>query len=159
MSKLTDKQIAEVLKRHTEWLLDLSYADLSSAKLRGANLRGADLSGADLRYANLRGADLSGADLSDADLSGADLRGTACCFAKAGEYEIWTTPTHTRIGCQYHPNDYWVSLSFGQAEMMDSCSRDWWRIYRDIVLAMIRSSQQQAFETDAKRRNHEQVRR
>ena len=68
---MTHEQIAEVLKLHKKWLLDL--ADGVCADLRYADLRCAELSDADLRNANLRGAELIGADLSDADLSNANL--------------------------------------------------------------------------------------
>ena len=85
---MTSEQIADVLKKHADWLAGkpegtrayLSRANLSDADLSGADLSRADLSRAYLSRANLSGADLSGANLSyahlfDADLSGADLSG------------------------------------------------------------------------------------
>ena len=85
---MTSEQIADVLKKHADWLAgkpegtraNLSRANLSDADLSGADLSRADLSRAYLSRANLSGADLSGANLSyahlsDADLSGADLSG------------------------------------------------------------------------------------
>lgn len=163
LREITPNKLAATLESHAKWLRDrsgeradfsganLRSADLGRADLRWANLRSADLRSADLSSASLRWANLSGAILSGANLSGANLSQTACNFAKLGQYEIWTSPTHTRIGCRFHPNDYWIALSFRQAAAMDSGARDWWRVYRDVVLSMIRSSQQQAFEMAAHR--------
>jgi hypothetical protein len=76
--KITEIELAEILKRHRAWVNDDpdgERADLTSANLSGAALTGADLYDADLRDANLQYADMSDADMSDADLSDADLSG------------------------------------------------------------------------------------
>ena len=82
MKTYTEKELAEILRKHQAWLnneedgerADLRDANLSDANLSFADLRDANLSFADLRDANLSGANLSFADLSDANLSFADLR-------------------------------------------------------------------------------------
>ena len=66
LRKITKEELTEILKKHVEWLKDISNglrANLSDADLRGANLRGANLRCANLRGANLRGANLIGANL------------------------------------------------------------------------------------------------
>jgi uncharacterized protein YjbI with pentapeptide repeats len=97
--KPSPAELAEILKKHDEWLKDggrdnpklandprranLCAEDLSGADLSGADLRNADLSGADLDYADLSGTDLSDAHLEGAHL-GADLRGAHLDFAHLG---------------------------------------------------------------------------
>ena len=174
----TADELAEVLRKHASYLrgdgggvrADLRWADLSSANLSHADLRSANLSHANLRladlsyadlghadlsYADLRLADLSYADLGHADLSYADLRranlaGTGSCFAKLGEYEVWVLPTHTRIGCQYLPNEDWIGLTSDSADSMAEGARDWWEMYRDTVLSLIRVAERQRLSTDSK---------
>ena len=112
---------------------NLSGADLSGANLSGANLIGADLIGADLSRANLSGADLSGANLSRADLSGADLSGADLIGADLSRadllsvsaslvtngYDVFATPTHLKIGCQFHSWSDWMGFDDRKIEKMD----------------------------------------
>lgn len=100
-TKLTIKELKEMLKLHELWLqnnkkgeklnlsykdlrkpsiikllktTNLSYADLSYTNLNGTNLSYTNLSSANLSNANLNNIDLSNANLSFADLSWANLR-------------------------------------------------------------------------------------
>lgn len=78
---MTQKEINEILQKHSEWLInpnngaraDLREANLSNADLEWANLREANLKEANLKGANLKGANLRGANLKRANLEGADL--------------------------------------------------------------------------------------
>src|SRR5208337_424654 len=102
MTKMTKKELKQILEVHAKWVkgesgsrailskMDLYGANLSGAKLSGAILYGANLSEANLRGANLSRADLSGANLSGADLSkailyGADLSGADLSRADLSE--------------------------------------------------------------------------
>ena len=66
LRKITKEELTEILKKHVEWLKDISNG--LRADLSGANLSRADLSGADLLCANLIGANLSRANLLCANL-------------------------------------------------------------------------------------------
>jgi len=124
----------------------LRDADLSDTYLSGADLRDADLRDADLSDADLRDADLSGADLRDADLSGADLRDadlSGAYLSGAGLYlqtEIWNilvTPTHIRIGCEFHTIEEWFRFDDEKIGNMDSKALDWWTKWKPILELMI----------------------
>ena len=140
---------ANLREANLRWA-DLHEANLRWADLREANLREADLHGANLREANLRWADLHGADLHEADLREANLHGTGCLHARFGGYDVWVSPTHTRVGCQFHANEAWLGLSFDSAEKMADGAREWWRLYRGCVFAMIESAQRQDWPVDRK---------
>jgi len=81
--------------------------DLSSADLREAYLREADLTGA-----NLYKADLTGADLYKANLIGANLinvKGKNIITYSRGQHQLTYVDGDVRIGCQYHPLNYWIT--------------------------------------------------
>jgi hypothetical protein len=131
----------------------ITVTDLNGEDLRGADLRGADLSGANLRGANLRGANLNGAELSRADLRGAELseaslRGTgmdgadlseADVFSVAaseatGNYMIFMTNTHLKIGCEFHTITDWIGFDESAISKMDGeRAIEFWRIWKPIL--------------------------
>ena len=120
---------------------DLRDADLSGADLRYANLRDADLEGAylrdaDLSDADLRDADLSGADLRDADLSGAYLSG-AGLYLQTEIWNILVTPTHIRIGCEFHTIEEWFRFDDEKIRNMNRKALDWWTKWKPILELMI----------------------
>ena len=137
-----------ILKAATE-VVDLRGADLSGTNLSGTNLSWADLRGADLRGANLsdadlRGADLRGANLSDADLRGANLSGTNLRGAnlkvyQAGEWISYITPSHIRIGCQFHETKKWREFSDSEIDAMNRNALAYWKENKAIVLSIAES--------------------
>ena len=137
---------------------DLSEADLRGADLSEADLRGADLRGANLRWANLREADLSEADLRVADLSEADLSGANLRWANLRgadidgdkitnnpivitglQWWILITDNYLRIGCQRHSHAKWAEMSNDDINAMDSSALDFWKQWRDSLLAMCKA--------------------
>ena len=113
---------------------DLSGADLSGADLRWADLSGANLSDASLSDANLRWADLSGANLSDANLRGANLK-----VYQAGEWISYITPSHIRIGCQFHATKKWREFSDSEIDAMHRNALAYWKENKAIVLSIAES--------------------
>ena len=118
---------------------DLSGTNLSWADLRGADLRGADLSWADLRGADLRGANLSDADLRGANLSGTNLRGANLKVYQAGEWISYITPSHIRIGCQFHETKKWREFSDSEIDAMNRNALAYWKENKAIVLSIAES--------------------
>ena len=106
------------------------------ANLHGANLHGAYLYGANLRRADLHGANLHGADLYGADLP-PNYRIASLSF---GGWSITATPTETRIGCERHPNEAWLSWGPYAPEIaaMHPNAVAWWTRHREAVCAVIR---------------------
>jgi Pentapeptide repeats (8 copies) len=135
--KPSPDELANILKKHAEWLKDggrqdpklandprranLCGADLKGADLKGANLSGADLSGAHLRSAYLGGASLSvargehlmGADLSGANLGGAHLGGAQVSKAKLAGVDL-TGATYAPVS---EPPDPYVAGIKGLATL------------------------------------------
>ena len=133
------------------------------ANLRGANLRGADLSGANLRGANLHGADLDCADLSGANLYFADLRGANLYCANLdcanlrgadldGEkltksplvitglrYWCLISDGYMRLGCKRFTHEEWAEFSDDEIEKMDSCALEFWKQWKESLLAMCKA--------------------
>ena len=100
-------------------------------KNRGANLRGAYLEGA-----NLEGANLIGANLEDANLRGANLRG-AGLYIQTETWQVVTTPTHIKIGCQFHTKEEWFMFDDEKIGNMDSKALDWWTKWKPILELML----------------------
>jgi uncharacterized protein YjbI with pentapeptide repeats len=126
---------------------DLCGADLSSAYLCSANLSGADLCSANLSGANLCGADLSGANLSSAYLSGAKYGDCVPMenepYQLSGEYySVLILDTHIKIGCKLHSHFEWSNFNDEQIQNMDRNSLSWWKINREIILALSLHHQQ-----------------
>ena len=132
---------------------NLRGAYLVGADLSGANLGGANLGGADLRGSEFRGADLSGAYLSGADLSGAEFRGAnygngipmtleplqIVGLSKEG-WQILIFDCHMKIGCELHSLHEWMNFDDGAINSMDRGALKFWRRYKDVIFAIIRSS-------------------
>ena len=166
---MIERELQDIRNRHEKYLAgeeggekaDLRYANLRYADLRYANLRYADLRYADLRYADLREANLSEANLSEAnlrvadlreadlrwanlryaDLRGVDLRGADLIVLHIGPYGIYVQAEHTRIGCQDHPNAFWLACSPEDVKDMADDAKELWEKHGEVVKAAIRSLQ------------------
>jgi hypothetical protein len=139
----------EIKNKHTgNVIYEHDAQDLRGANLRGANLRWADLREADLRWADLREADLIGADLREADLRwanliGADLRGANLIGANLiviqGSYTAYITSESTRIGCEVHASNDWVTGKARSGLCMEY--RQLWDEHKDIIIDAIKTLQ------------------
>ena len=127
---------------------NLRGANLDSANLRGADLRGANLDGADLRGANLDGANLRGADLRGANLDGADLRGANLDGEKLTKsplvitglrYWCLISDGYMRLGCKRFTHEEWAEFSDDEIEKMDSCALEFWKQWKESLLAMCKA--------------------
>ncbi len=118
---------------------NLSGTNLSWADLSGTNLSGTNLSWADLRGADLRGANLSDADLRGANLSGTNLRGANLKVYQAGEWISYITPSHIRIGCQFHETKKWREFSDSEIDAMNRNALAYWKENKAIVLSIAES--------------------
>jgi hypothetical protein len=129
---------------------NLRGANLCDANLCGANLRGADLGDANLRGANLRdanlcGANLDGADLDGADLDGADLDGAKCHITLGKRplqisnlrYFVTMYKSEIQIGCERHTFKDWQSFNDFEISETDEGALDWWRVWKEPLLAMM----------------------
>ena len=112
---------------------DLSGADLYGADLRGADLRGADLRGADLRGANLRGANLYGANLDGEKLTKSPLVVTGL------RYWCLISDGYMRLGCKRFTHEEWAEFSDDEIEKMDSCALEFWKQWKESLLAMCKA--------------------
>jgi len=104
----------------------LEDANLEDANLRGAYLIDANLIGANLRCANLRGANLEGAGL----------------YIQTETWQVVTTPTHIKIGCQFHTKEEWFRFDDEEIRTMDSKALDskaldWWTKWKPILELML----------------------
>ena len=122
---------------------DLYGANLYGAYLSGANLDGAILCGADLRGAYLDGADLDGANLYGANLSGADLDGeklTKSPLVITGlRYWCLISDGYMRLGCKRFTHEEWAEFSDDEIEKMDSCALEFWKQWKESLLAMCKA--------------------
>ena len=122
---------------------DLRGADLRDADLRDADLRDADLYGANLRGANLRGADLRGADLYSADLYGANLRGEILTKTPLQlnnlKWFVLISDSYLRIGCQRHLIADWEKFKDSEIEKMDSGALNFWKKWKNSILALCKA--------------------
>jgi len=109
---------------------------LEDANLEGANLRNANLRGANLEDANLRCAYLRCANLRGANLEGAGL------YIQTETWQVVTTPTHIKIGCQFHTKEEWFRFDDEEIRTMDSKALDskaldWWTKWKPILELML----------------------
>ena len=119
-------------------------AEKGKANLYGANLREANLYGANLREANLYGADLYGANLYGANLYGAIIDGETVsknpihipCGLK---YIALITDGYMRLGCKRYKHSEWAAFSNEQISEMDSGALDFWKQWKEPLLAMCKS--------------------
>ena len=127
---------------------DLRGADLHGADLRGANLYGADLRGADLRGAYLDGAYLDGAYLDGAYLDGAYLDGANLDGEKLTKsplvitglrYWCLISDGYMRLGCKRFTHEEWAEFSDDEIEKMDSCALEFWKQWKESLLAMCKA--------------------
>ena len=127
---------------------DLRGADLRGADLRGANLYGANLYGANLRGAYLRGADLRGANLYGVDLYGANLYGVDLDGEKLTKsplvitglrYWCLISDGYMRLGCKRFTHEEWAEFSDDEIEKMDSCALEFWKQWKESLLAMCKA--------------------
>lgn len=99
--------------------VDFTGADLAHANFCGSRLKNAVFTKANLSTTYFSGADLVGADFRGVDfakdviLFGANLRGAKGVIQLQGDlpYNILFTPTHVKVGCQYHTWDVWYSFT------------------------------------------------
>ena len=122
---------------------DLRGAYLDGANLDGANLFGAYLSGANLDGANLRCVNLDGANLYGAYLSGADLDGeklTKSPLVITGlRYWCLISDGYMRLGCKRFTHEEWAEFSDDEIEKMDSCALEFWKQWKESLLAMCKA--------------------
>ena len=124
---------------------DLTRAYLIWADLRGANLRDANLQEAYLQGADLQGADLTGANLRGADLQGAYLKGTNTILIVESDatsnYDIFMTPAHVKIGCQWHTINDWFDFDDKTILKMDGKkAKKFWDLWKPILMQMAKSN-------------------
>ena len=103
-----------------------------------ANLHGANLYGADLRGANLYGADLYGADLYGADLDGEKLTKSPLTITGL-RYWCLISDGYMRLGCKRFTHEEWAEFSDDEIEKMDSCALEFWKQWKESLLAMCKA--------------------
>ena len=127
---------------------NLRGANLYGANLYGANLDGANLDGANLRGANLYGANLDGAYLRGANLDGAYLRGAYLDGEKLTKsplvitglrYWCLISDGYMRLGCKRFTHEEWAEFSDDEIEKMDSCALEFWKQWKESLLAMCKA--------------------
>ena len=122
---------------------NLDGANLRCANLDGANLYGAYLDGANLDGAYLDGANLDGANLYGANLSGADLDGeklTKSPLVITGlRYWCLISDGYMRLGCKRFTHEEWAEFSDDEIEKMDSCALEFWKQWKESLLAMCKA--------------------
>ena len=132
---------------------NLCGASLYGANLRGADLYGANLDGADLRGASLYGANLYGANLDGANLRGANLDGANLYGANLDGEKLTKSPLvvtglrywclisdgYMRLGCKRFTHEEWAEFSDDVIEKMDCCALEFWKQWKESLLAMCKA--------------------
>ena len=143
----TVKQATEKGKANLDGA-NLYGANLDGAYLHGANLRGANLYGANLYGANLDGANLDGANLRGANLYGANLYGAYLDGEKLTKsplvitglrYWCLISDGYMRLGCKRFTHEEWAEFSDDEIEKMDSCALEFWKQWKESLLAMCKA--------------------
>ena len=144
----------ETVKQATEkGKANLRGANLYGANLYGANLYGANLDGANLDGANLDGAYLDGANLDGANLRGANLDGAYLRGAYLDGEKLTKSPLvitglrywclisdgYMRLGCKRFTHEEWAEFSDDEIEKMDSCALEFWKQWKESLLAMCKA--------------------
>ena len=146
--RYTDTTLCEFDVETVKQATEKGKANLYGADLRGVNLDGADLRGANLYGANLVGANLSGADLRGANLDGADLRGANLDGEKLTKsplvitglrYWCLISDGYMRLGCKRFTHEEWAEFSDDEIEKMDSCALEFWKQWKESLLAMCKA--------------------
>ena len=113
-------------------------AERGKANLDGANLYCANLDGANLYGANLRGANLRGANLDDANLDGEKL--TKSPLVVTGlRYWCLISDGYMRLGCKRFTHEEWAEFSDDVIEKMNSCALEFWKQWKESLLAMCKA--------------------
>ena len=146
-------RLSDALEAHGRWLrgeadaerMDWSYADMAGAIMTRVNLAGADMAGADMA-----GAIMTRVNLTDAKMAGVNMCGTIGNMReiKSAQFDKWPITWTTapdgevtlQIGCQQHSLPLWEKSDPRWIEAMDDCAAEWWAKYRDVVLALVKSS-------------------
>ena len=89
------------------------------------------------------GADLYGADLDGADLDGANLDGeklTKSPLVITGlRYWCLISDGYMRLGCKRFTHEEWAEFSDDEIEKMDSCALEFWKQWKESLLAMCKA--------------------
>ena len=93
-----------------------------------ADLSGADLSGANLDGANLRCVNLDGEKLTKSPLVITGLR-----------YWCLISDGYMRLGCKRFTHEEWAEFSDDEIEKMDSCALEFWKQWKESLLAMCKA--------------------
>jgi hypothetical protein len=86
---------------------------------------------------------------AQADLHGADLRGAGVIVMWLPSWAAYVTRDKTRIGCEWHENDEWLSFDDDRISRMDPDALDWWRIHKPLIAAAIAAVGGQDGDDDA----------
>ena len=78
-------------------------------------------------------------DLRGANLSGTNLRGANLKVYQAGEWISYITPSHIRIGCQFHETKKWREFSDSEIDAMNRNALAYWKENKAIVLSIAES--------------------
>jgi uncharacterized protein YjbI with pentapeptide repeats len=87
-----------------------------------------DLRGANLRGAYLRGANLDGEKLTKSPLVITGLR-----------YWCLISDGYMRLGCKRFTHEEWAEFSDDEIEKMDSCALEFWKQWKESLLAMCKA--------------------
>lgn len=125
-------------------MANFSNANLKKAKFNNADLcearfRSADLTKASLDYTHLGYADFSNATLRSVTTKGANFEDSDLIKIEGSEtthnYEILITPTHIKIGCQFHSIEKWFAFDDTEIEDLDPMLNPlkFWRVWKPIL--------------------------
>ena len=116
--------------RYTDTTLcEFDVETVKQAAERGkANLRDANLDGANLYGANLRGANLDGEKLTKSPLVVTGLR-----------YWCLISDGYMRLGCKRFTHEEWAEFSDDEIEKMDRCALEFWKQWKESLLAMCKA--------------------
>ena len=146
--RYTDTTLCEFDVETVKQATEKGKANLDGAYLYGANLRGANLDGAYLYGANLDGANLDGAYLYGANLGGAYLYGANLDGEKLTKsplvitglrYWCLISDGYMRLGCKRFTHEEWAEFSDDEIEKMDSCALEFWKQWKESLLAMCKA--------------------
>ena len=141
--RYTDTTLCEFDVETVKQATEKGKANLDGANLYGANLDGANLYGANLDGANLDGAYLRGANLDGAYLCGANLDGeklTKSPLVITGlRYWCLISDGYMRLGCKRFTHEEWAEFSDDEIEKMDSCALEFWKQWKESLLAMCKA--------------------
>ena len=126
--RYTDTTLCEFDVETVKQATEKGKANLDGANLDGAYLRGAYLRGANLDGAYLRGAYLDGEKLTKSPLVITGLR-----------YWCLISDGYMRLGCKRFTHEEWAEFSDDEIEKMDSCALEFWKQWKESLLAMCKA--------------------